>query len=194
MTKLGIIIGSTRPGRVGEQVGRWVFENATAFGKAEYELIDLKEFNLPLLDEPVPPSKGQYTKPHTKAWAAKIDSLDGFVFVTPEYNHSTSGALKNALDFIYKEWNNKSCGFVSYGSAGGARAVEQLRLITAELQMASVRNQVMLSLFSDFENFTVFRPDARHVKSVHDLLTQVISWAEALKTIRNEERSKAGSV
>lgn len=184
MTKIGIIIGSTRPGRVGEQVGRWVFENATSFGKADYELIDLKEFNLPLLDEPSPPSKGQYTKPHTKAWAAKIDTLDGFVFVTPEYNHSTSGALKNALDFLYKEWNNKSCGFVSYGSAGGARAVEQLRLIAAELQLASVRNQVMLSLHTDFEQFTVFRPDPRHVKSLQDLLSQVTTWATALKTTR----------
>ena len=188
MTKIGIIIGSTRPGRVGEQVGRWVFENAKTFGKAEYELIDLKEINLPLLDEPAPPSKGQYTKPHTKAWSAKIDSQDGFVFVTPEYNHGTSGALKNALDFIYKEWNDKACGFVSYGSAGGARAVEQLRLVTAELQLAAVRNQVMLSLFTDFENFTVFRPDARHVKSVQDMLTQVISWSDALKTIRNKEK------
>lgn len=182
--KIGIIIGSTRPNRVGEQVGRWVFEQAKSFGQADYELVDLKTFNLPLLDEPVPPAKGQYSKPHTIAWSQKIDSFDGFVFVTPEYNHSTSGALKNALDFIYREWNNKACGFVSYGSAGGTRAVEQLRLIAAELQMASVRNQVTLSLHTDFENFTTFRPDPRHTKSLQDTLGQVAKWSGALKSVR----------
>jgi NAD(P)H-dependent FMN reductase len=106
------------------------------------------DFDLPLLDEPVPPSMGQYSQPHTKAWAAKIDSFDGYVFVTPEYNHGISGALKNAIDFLYREWNNKAAGFVGYGSAGGVRAVESLRLVMGELQVADVRNQVMLSLFS----------------------------------------------
>src|SRR5206468_9617038 len=124
--------------------------------------IDLKEYSLPLLDEPVPPSMGQYSKPHTKTWAAKIAGFDGFVFVTPEYNHGTSAALKNAIDFLYKEWNNKAAGFVSYGGAGGARAVEHLRLVMGELQVADVRAQVMLSLFTDFENFSVFKPHARH--------------------------------
>jgi NAD(P)H-dependent FMN reductase len=95
---------------------------------AEFELVDIKDFNLPLLDEPVPPSMGQYSKPHTKVWAAKISSFDGYVFVTPEYNHGISGALKNAIDFLFAEWNNKAAGFVSYGSVGGARAMEQLRL------------------------------------------------------------------
>ena len=89
---------------------------------------------------------GQYSKPHTNAWAAKIASFDGYVFVTPEYNHGISGALKNAIDFLYREWNNKVAGFVSYGGAGGARAVEQLRLVMAELQIANVRTQVLLSL------------------------------------------------
>lgn len=191
MLRIGIIIGSTRPGRVGEAVGRWVYQIAAGRGDAAFELVDIEAFNLPLLDEPVPPSQGRYTKAHTKAWAAKIDSLDGFVFVTPEYNHGTSAALKNAIDFLYREWNNKAAGFVAYGSAGGARSVESLRLVMGELQVADVRNQVMLSLFTDFENFTVFKPDARHEKSLHKMLDQVIAWSSALLNLRTDE---AGTV
>lgn len=182
--RVGIILGSTRPGRVGEAVAKWVHALAQKKGGAEYELVDIKDFNLPLLDESVPPSMGQYEKPHTKAWAAKIASFDAFVFVTPEYNHGTSGALKNALDFVYKEWNNKAAAFVSYGSAGGARAVEQLRLVMAELQIADVRAQVMLSLFTDFENFTTFKPDPRHEGEVDTMLDQLLAWGKALKTLR----------
>src|SRR5437762_11152671 len=136
-------------------------------------LLDIKDFNLPLLDEPMPPIMGQYSKPHTKAWAAKIGSFDGYAFVTPEYNHGISGALKNAIDFLFAEWNNKAAGFVSYGGAGGARAVEQLRLVLAEVQMATGRNQVLLSMFTDFENYSVFKPDARHEKTVNDVFNTV---------------------
>ena len=118
MLRLAIIMGSTRPGRVNEAVARWVYELASKRKDAEFELLDIADYHLPLLDEPVPPSMGQYSKPHTKAWAAKIGSFDGFVFVTPEYNHGISGALKNAIDFLYREWNNKAAGFVGYGSAG----------------------------------------------------------------------------
>ncbi|WP_437899004.1 NADPH-dependent FMN reductase [Sorangium sp. So ce124] len=184
MLKVAIILGSTRPGRNGEAVAKWVHDVALKKGGADYELVDIKDFDLPLLDEPAPPSMGQYTKPHTKAWAAKIDPFDAFVFVTPEYNHGTSGALKNAIDYLYKEWNNKAAGFVSYGSAGGSRAVEQLRLVMAELQIADVRAQVMLSLFDDFENFSVFKPRPRHEKSVGALLDQLLAWAGAMKTLR----------
>jgi NAD(P)H-dependent FMN reductase len=186
MIKLAIIIGSTRPGRAGESVFRWVYDIAQQCNDAEFELVDVKDFNLPLLDEPVPPSMGQYSQPHTKAWAAKIDSFDGYVFVTPEYNHGTSGALKNAIDFLYREWNNKAAGFVGYGSAGGARAVESLRLVMGEIQVADVRNQVMLSLFSDFENFSVFKPASHHEKSVTDMLDQVIAWSSAFKSLREK--------
>ncbi|MGV3772199.1 MAG: NADPH-dependent FMN reductase [Verrucomicrobiales bacterium] len=184
MLKIGIIIGSTRPGRVGESVARWVFDIAQKRKDAQFELVDIKDFNLPLLDEPVPPSMGQYSKEHTKKWAAKIAPLDAFIFVTPEYNHSTSGALKNAIDFLFAEWNNKAAGFVGYGSAGGARAIEHLRLIMAEIQIADVRNQVMFSLFNDFENYTVFKPHTRHEKSVNELIDQVISWGTAMKSVR----------
>lgn len=106
MIKIAIIIGSTRPGRVGEAVARWVYDIAKRRGDAGFELVDLKEFDLPLLDESMPPSMGQYSKPHTQTWAAKVASFDAYVFVTPEYNHGTPGALKNALDFVYAEWNN----------------------------------------------------------------------------------------
>lgn len=184
MIRIGIIIGSTRPGRVGESVAKWVHELAVKRGDAEYELVDLKDFDLPLLDEPMLPSLGQYTKEHTKRWAAKIASLDAFIFVTPEYNHATSGALKNAIDFVYKEWNNKAAGFVGYGSTGGVRAVENLRLIMGEIQVADVRNQVALSLFTDFENFKVFKPAALHEKSLAGMLEQLVPWAKALKTLR----------
>jgi NAD(P)H-dependent FMN reductase len=118
--KVAIILGSTRPGRLGEPVAKWAFELARKRSDATFELVDLKEYQLPHLDEPIPPSAGRYAQAHTKKWAAKIGSFDAFVFVTPEYNHSTSGALKNAIDFLYKEWNNKVAGFVSYGSAGGS--------------------------------------------------------------------------
>lgn len=184
MLRIAVIIGSTRPGRAGEAVGKWVYEIGKKRTDAEYELVDLLDFNLPLLDEPVPPSQGKYSKEHTKKWSEKVASFDGYVFVTPEYNHSTSGALKNALDFVYKEWNNKAAGFVGYGSAGGTRAVEHLRLICAELQVATVRAQVQLSLFTDFENFSVFKPNERHEKSVNGVFDQVVAWAGALKPLR----------
>jgi NAD(P)H-dependent FMN reductase len=186
MLKIAIIIGSTRPGRNGEAVAKWVYEIAQKRTDAEFELVDIKDFNLPLLDEPMPPIMGQYSKPHTKVWAAKIGSFDAYIFVTPEYNHGTSGALKNAIDFLYREWTNKAAGFVSYGGAGGARAVEQLRLVLAEVEVATVRNQVLLSMFHDFENFSVFKPAAHHEKSVNAMLDQVIVWGGALKRTREK--------
>jgi NAD(P)H-dependent FMN reductase len=186
MIKLAIVIGSTRPGRKAEAVARWVYQIAHKRKDAQFEVVDIQAFNLPLLDEAVPPSMGQYSQPHTKAWAAKIAAFDGYVFVTPEYNHATSGALKNAIDYLYAEWNNKAAGFVGYGSAGGVRAVEQLRLIMGELQVADVRAQVMLSLFTDFENFTTFKPAPMHEKSVNTMLDQLTAWAGALKGLRTK--------
>ncbi len=184
MVKLAIVVGSTRPGRKAEVVAKWVLEHAQGRNDATFELVDIQDFNLPLLDEPIPPSMGKYSKPHTKLWAARIAQFDGFVFVTPEYNHAPSGALKNALDFIYAEWNNKAAGFVGYGSLGAARSVEQLRLILAELQVATVRAQVALSLATDFENYTTFKPDPRHIKTLGTLFDQLTAWAGALKTVR----------
>ena len=187
MIRIAVIIGSTRPGRNGEAVAKWVYEIARKRSDAEFELVDIKDFNLPLLDEPVPPSLGQYTKEHTRVWAAKIDSFDAYVFVTPEYNHGTSGALKNAIDFLFKEWNNKAAGFVGYGGAMGVRAVEHLRLVMGELLVADVRAQVALSLFTDFENFRVFKPAPQQEQSVNAMLDQVIAWGGALKALRRNK-------
>ncbi len=186
MIKIAIIIGSTRPGRLGESVARWALELAAQRDDAQFELVDIRDFNLPLLDEPEAASTGRYTKPHTLAWSAKIASFDAFVFVTPEYNHATTGALKNAIDFLWAEWNNKVAGFVSYGSAGGVRAVENLRLIMAELEVVSARKQVMLSLATDFKD-RVFQPDPRHQKTFYGMLDQMIAWAGALKPLRQKK-------
>lgn len=191
MIRIAIILGSTRPGRNGEAVARWVHGIAGRRQDAEYELVDIQDFNLPLLDEPVPPAMGQYGKAHTKAWAAKVASFDGFVFVTPEYNHGTSAALKNAIDYLYQEWNNKAAGFVGYGSAGGTRAVESLRLVMGELMVADVRAQVMLSLFTDFENFKTFKPAPMHEQSVNTMLDQLVAWSKALRTVRQPHAQRA---
>ena len=191
MLNVGVILGSTRPNRNGEAVARWVMEKVGGRSDARFELVDIKDYELPLLDEPIPPSQGRYTQPHTKRWAEKIASLDAFIFVTPEYNHSTSGALKNAIDFLYREWNNKAAGFVGYGSAGGSRAVEHLRGIMAELQIADVRSQVLLSLFTDFQNFSEFTPGPQHDPALETMVTQLVSWGEALKRVRAEASQQA---
>jgi NAD(P)H-dependent FMN reductase len=185
--RIGIILGSTRPGRNGKQVADWVYDIASSRDDAEFELVDLLDYPLPHLDEPRPPSLQQYQEKHTVRWAAKIASFDGFVMVTPEYNHSTSGVLKNAIDYLYTEWNNKAVGFVSYGGVGGARAAEHLRLIAGELQLADVRAQVTLSLVTEFENFTVFTPGDYQLPALHLTLDQVIAWSAALAPLRGSE-------
>ncbi len=184
MTKIGIIIGSTRPGRNGLQVSEWIYEQSKKHTDVEFELIDISDYDLPLLDEPYPAGMQRYTKDHTKKWSEKINEFDGYVVVTPEYNHSTSGALKNAIDYLNAEWANKAIGFVSYGSASGVRAVEHLRNIFAELRVATVRTQVMFSLFTDFKDMSEFTPDPRHIAEVDALFEDVKSWSNALKTIR----------
>src|SRR3954471_21753453 len=151
---------------------------------AEFELVDLADYPLPHLDEPLPASMGQYQNAHTRDWATTISRFDGYVFVTPEYNHSTSGVLKNAIDFLYAEWNNKAMGVVSYGVVGGARAAEHLRLIAGELQMADVRTNVALSVFADFENFTNLAPNAHQSGALDRLFDEVVAWSEALAPLR----------
>jgi NAD(P)H-dependent FMN reductase len=184
MLRIAIVTGSTRPGRLNEAVSCWLYGLAKERNDAAFELVDIADYNLPLLDEPVPASLGQYRHQHSKRWAEQIESFDAYVFVTPEYNHSTSGALKNAIDYLSREWNNKAAGFVSYGAVGGTRAVEQLRLIMAALMVATVRAQVVLSLFTDFEKLSTFKPDPRHESDVHTMLDQLIAWGGALKSVR----------
>ncbi|WP_432353101.1 NADPH-dependent FMN reductase [Sporosarcina sp. A2] len=175
---IGIILGSTREGRVSPQVGEWVKGIADKRGDASYEIVDIAEFQLPFL------GTTDGTEPGITAWNDKLASLDGFVFVVAEYNHSISGALKNALDFAREAWNNKAAGIVSYGSTGGARAAEHLRGIMGELMIADVRTHPTLSLFTDFENGSVLKPQDLHLDNVDMMLDQVVAWSGALKTLR----------
>src|SRR5258706_14254392 len=147
MLKIGIIVGSTRPGRKAGAVAKWVHDILKSRKDAEFEVVDIEDYKLPLLDEPVPPIMHQYGQPHTKRWSEKIASLDAFIFVTPEYNHATSAALKNAIDFLYGEWNNKAAGFVGYGGAGGVRGGENLRFGVGEIKISDVGGEGALSMF-----------------------------------------------
>jgi NAD(P)H-dependent FMN reductase len=175
---IGIILGSTREGRVSPQVGEWVKGIADKRGDANYEIVDIADYKLPFL------GTTDGSEPGIAAWNQKLANLDGFVFIVQEYNHSITGALKNALDFAREVWNNKAAGIVSYGSTGGARAAEHLRGIMGELMIADVRVHPTLSLFTDFENGTVFKPQDLHLNNVNAMLDQVISWSGALKTVR----------
>lgn len=187
MLRIAVVTGSTRPGRNHEAVARWVWSVAKQRNDAGFELVDIASYHLPLLDEPTPALYGHYSREHTKAWSSKIASFDAYVFVTPENNHSTSGALKKAIDYLYREWNNKAAGFVSYGGqTGGARAVEHLRLIMAALMVATVPAQVPFSLFTDFENFKTLKPGPQREKELTAMLDQLVAWGAALKTLRFE--------
>jgi NAD(P)H-dependent FMN reductase len=183
--KIGIVLGTTRPGRHVDQVGRWVLERARKRTNAEFEIVDIADFKLPLLDEAMPPSLGKYGQAHTKAWAAKIASFDGFIFVTPEYNHSVPGSLKNAIDFLYGEWNNKAAALVGYGTAGGVRSMEHLRQVLGEVQVADVRASLAFSLFDDFVQFTEFKPRPSFEAPTETMLDQLLAWSGALKTLRH---------
>lgn len=192
MLNIAIILGSTRPNRNGEAVAQWVLKHAQQPDRATFELIDLRTIDLPFLDEGESPAKGHYEHAHTRKWAQLIARFDGYILVTPEYNHGTSAVLKNALDFVYKEWNNKAAGFVSYGSVKGARAVEQLRQVMAELQVATVRAQVGFALDRDFKNGNEFTPEEGHVEELNALLGQLLPWAKALRKVREEESPTQG--
>ena len=182
--RTAIIIGSIRQGRKAESVANWIYEVARSREDAQFELVDLQSFGLPFAEKPGQGRPRSSPPPATLAWSETIDSFDAFVFVTPEYNQGTSTALRNAIAMLTRPWNNKAAGFVSYGSALGRRAVEQLRMLLGELQVADVGPQVVFSLFSDFENFGDFKPATRHLAGVHAMLDQVIAWGGALKALR----------
>ncbi|MGO2684744.1 MAG: NADPH-dependent FMN reductase [Microbacterium sp.] len=196
MTRIAIIVGSTRINRAGRSVADWTLDTARRVGPAdvEYELVDLTAFDLPVLDEPAPALAGVVEHEHTRRWAQAIGAFDGYVFVTAEYNHGVPGALKNAIDYLFYEWNDKAVGFVSYGVNGGVRAVEQLRQISAEIKLADVRTQVILSLYTDFDYSGMdlddpttvgeFTPAQRHVGDLAELLNEVVSWSRVLSPLR----------
>ncbi|HEX3786085.1 MAG TPA: NAD(P)H-dependent oxidoreductase [Pseudonocardiaceae bacterium] len=182
--KIAVILGSTRPGRNGKAVADWVLNQAKTRTEADYELVDLADHPLPHMDEPTPPSLGTYAGEHTKEWAAKVAGYDGYVFVTPEYNHSIPGVLKNAIDYVYAEWNNKAAALVSYGTVGGVRAIEHLRVICSAVKIAHVHQQLSFSLFTDFENMSAFNPGPRHEASAATMFDQLEAWSGALATLR----------
>ncbi|MGM8366633.1 NADPH-dependent FMN reductase [Virgibacillus sp. W0181] len=179
--KIGIIQGSVREGRNGDGVAKWMLDFAEKRNDAQYELVDLANYNLPLLGSA---NTQPDAEEQIKAWSEKMASFDGYIFITPEYNHSIGGALKNALDYLNPELNNKAAGFVGYGSLGGTRAHENLRLILGELQVADVRTAVTFSLMTDFENMSVFKPADYHEDNANTMLNQVLLWSGALKTVR----------
>lgn len=188
MVKIKIIAGSVRPGRFNIQPARWITEIAKARPDTETELLDLAEINLPFMDEPEPPMQHKYSKEHTQKWAAKIAEADGFVFVTPEYNHSLSPALKNAIDYLFQEWNFKPVVFVSYGSlAGGSRAVEHLRGVAAEIKMYDLREQVMLpNYWESLNEKGEYNFTERHKESAEAMLDSLVFWSKKMKEARSE--------
>ena len=181
--KIGIILGSIREGRLGESVAQWVLETARERGDADYELIDLKTFDLPLLTSATVPGGANkvYDDERVTAWSRAIDECDGYVFVTPEYNHSVPGAMKNAFDSLGFEWAHKPVGFVSYGAESGARAVEHWRQIVANFHMVGVRQQVSLSSFLEVADGRA-HPNERRAGELSTLLDQLHLWAERLRS------------
>lgn len=182
--KVGIVVGSIREGRKGEGVARWVESLAAPRGDADYELVDLKAFDVPLLTSPTHPMAAQrsYDDPGAQRWSEAIDACDAYVFVTPEYNHGVPGGLKNAVDSLGPEWMGKAIGFVSYGSLLGSRAVEQWRQIVANFSMVDIRAQAALSIFTDLEADGTVKTSDRLEADVTALLDQLVATATRLAT------------
>jgi NAD(P)H-dependent FMN reductase len=182
-----IIIASTRPGRKGKPIGTWVHERALADGRFEVEVADLAELNLPLMDEPNHPSQKNYQHDHTKAWSARVEASDAFVFVTPEYNHSYNAPLKNAIDYLSQEWAHKPAAFVSYGGvAGGARAVLGLRPVLAVLKMVPITDGVTMVGFTQyFDQEGKFNPTDRLNDNADGMFPTLERWVGALATLRS---------
>jgi len=190
MIRIAIIIGSTRPGRNGEAVAKWVYEIAQKRTDAEFELVDIKDFNLPLLDEPNHPRLQKYTKAHTEAWSATVDSADAVVIVTAEYNYGYPAALKNAIDYLHHEWRYKPVGFVSYGGvAAGTRAVQQLKQVVGAVQMLAVANSVNIPFVTQFlDDDRVIQANDVMVKAAADMLDELSVVSAALEPLRSRAR------
>jgi NAD(P)H-dependent FMN reductase len=185
MAKLSVIIGSTRPGRVGLPVGQWFFEVAKSHGKFEVELVDLKDLNLPLLDEPKHPRLAEYVHEHTKAWSAIIKASDAFVFVTPEYNYSVAPALLNAIDYLFHEWAYKAAGFVSYGGiSGGMRSVQMLKQPLSTLKVVGIPEAVTITFFAQLLEEGRFKGSETLEKAAATMLDELERWTLALASLR----------
>jgi NAD(P)H-dependent FMN reductase len=190
MTTVSVIVGSTRQGRFSEKPAQWIFQHLKARKEVEARLLDLRDFPMPLFDQPVPPGmpgRAAYEHEVVKKWTAEIARSDGFIIVTPEYNFGTSAVLKNALDWVYGEWNRKAVAFVSYGSVGGARAVQQLRLTATELQLAPIRFSVhvpVATLWAHFQGGDVDAGLAELGAPAEAMIEDLLWWTAALKTAR----------
>ena len=186
MVKIGVITGSTRDVRVNKQVAEYILEKAKTVEGAEFELVDIKEYDLPLFNEAMPPAMANkdYDKDENNRWSEKVDSLDGFVFVTPEYNNAITPSLKNAIDYLGPEWGNKAAGIVAYGSTLGVAAQLSLRHILSNANVATVGPAGAFSLFTDFEEMSTFRPSEVHNPTIQAVLETTASWSRGLKSAR----------
>lgn len=193
MLKLKIILASVREGRFGDKPATWMFEQAKQTTDIDVELLDLKDFPMPFFNESVPPSmiKEPYSHPEVARFTQKIKEADAFIVVTPEYNHGYPASLKNALDWVCVEWNNKPMAFVAYGSVGGARSVEQLRQVAVELQMAPIRNAIHITF--DYIMKTYEQPSISPMEllkpfdeKAEGMMKQLVWWGNALKEARNK--------
>ena len=188
-SRIGIIVGTTRQGRFADKPTEWLRDIAAKRTDAEFEVVDLRDYPMPFFDEAGSPFFVPPQNEVARRWAAKIDSLDGFIFITAEYNHSISGVLKNALDYAYKEFNRKAASFVAYGGSGGARAVEHLRGILAELQVASLKFPVHIGMSEMLGIMRESKTMADYpylVDTANAMLDEIIWWADALKAARNK--------
>ncbi|MEK6967701.1 MAG: NAD(P)H-dependent oxidoreductase [Nanoarchaeota archaeon] len=185
--KIKIILGTTRKNRFSDKTSKWVLEEAKK-KDWQVELLDLRDYPMPFYDEPVSPAyvkEGNYANEMVRTWAKKIDEADAYIIITPEYNHGPSAVLKNAMDHVYSEWNNKPVAFVSHGaSAGGSRAVEQLRTIAIELQMAPIRVGVHIPFFWTQVDDKGNLKTEQYQETLQNLFTQLTWWAKALKAAR----------
>jgi len=185
MPRLGIVIASTRTGRVGLPVANWFVERTAAHGGFDVDAIDLKQVNLPPLDEPNHPRLHQYEYEHTKSWSARVAALDAFVFVTPEYNYGASPALLNALDYLYSEWHYKPCGFVSYGGiSGGTRGVVMARQVVSTLKMVPIVESVTIPFVAKSIDSGRFAAGDTHDKAASVMLDEILRWERALRVLR----------
>lgn len=185
-SRLAIVVASTRPGRVGWEVGRWFNHRAEQHRGFDIDLIDLADVNLPMMDEPKHPRLRQYTHAHTKAWSSRVGAADAFVFVMPEYNHGFVAPLKNALDYLYQEWQHKPVGFVSYGGvAAGTRAVQMLKPVLAALKMVPLPEAVPLpNVRQLLDEDGRLRPAEPSDKAAMRMLDELVRWTWAMRALR----------
>lgn len=190
MYSLKIIIASTRPGRKGISVANWFIETVKKYPDFSVEVLDLAQINLPFIDEPNHPRLQQYTKEHTKQWSNTIDSADAFVFIIPEYNYSMPPTLLNAIDFLYKEWNYKPVGLVSYGGiSGGTRSAQMSKQVMTAVKLMPLAEGVTLPFFTkNIDDNERFNSNELIDKSVAVMMKELLRWTAALQSIRLNEK------